>query len=87
MPQQIDPRIIESAMITIPQNFAARLQMNCDAESSTLCRNVGVSPDKEEADNLRFCIRLDMRRRQTAKTLETKIAQLRLSIWARTKRQ
>jgi hypothetical protein len=86
MPQQIDLRIIESAMITIPQNFAARLQMNCDAESSTLCRNVGVSPDKEEADNLRFCIRLDIRR-QTAKTLETKIAQLRLAIWARTKRQ
>jgi hypothetical protein len=41
--------IIESATITIASEFAARLQMNCDAESSTLCRNVGVSPDKERS--------------------------------------
>ena len=54
MPQQIDLRILESAVITIPQNFAARLQMNCDAESSTLCRNVDVRPDKERSEKIRL---------------------------------
>jgi hypothetical protein len=44
MPQQMDLRIIESAMITIPQNFAARLQMNRDAEPFGTCVEMSTLP-------------------------------------------
>jgi hypothetical protein len=62
MPQQIDVRIIESATITITQNFAAPARRIVTLSPRHLCRNVDVNLDKEQADNLRFCIRLDMRR-------------------------
>ena len=63
MPQQIDVRdhrkCNDHDSLSISQHGSRRIVTMI---LRRLCRNVDVSPDKQQADNLRFRIRLDMRR-------------------------
>jgi hypothetical protein len=68
MPQQIDVRdhrkCNDHDSLSISQHGSRRI---VTMSLRQLCRNVDVSPDKQQADNLGFRIRLDMRPRQSAK--------------------